>query len=100
MAPINRQQTYPAVLPPSKSRKELANWTWVRLGNTRPKINNIEQRHWQRQNGNLDNRTLDRPGDTAESIISGRGPNSFRSEQGETRETLGRFGIKHESMNK
>ena len=30
MAPINRTQTYPAVLPPCKSRKELANGTWVR----------------------------------------------------------------------
>ena len=70
MAPINRQQVYPAVLPPSKCRKELANLTWVRLGNPRPKINNLkaaEQRHWQRQSGNSDNRTLDRPGDTAES---------------------------------
>ena len=38
MAPINRSQTYPAVLPPCKSRKELANWTWVRLGNPRPKL--------------------------------------------------------------
>ena len=65
MAPINRSQTYPAVLPPCKSRKELGNWTWVRLRNTRPKIKNLEateQSSWQGQNGNTDNKTLDRPG--------------------------------------
>ena len=66
MAPIIRSQTYPAVLSLCKSRKELANWTWVRLGNPRPKINNLEateQRHWQGQNKNTDNKTLER--DTA-----------------------------------
>ena len=50
MAPINRSQTYPTVLPPCKSRKELANGTWERLGNQRPKINNLEvteQRSWK-----------------------------------------------------
>ena len=70
MAPVNRQQTYPAAPPPCKSRKELAIWTWVRLGNPRAKINSIDiakQRYWQRHNGNSDNRSLDRPGDTAES---------------------------------
>ena len=70
MAPINRQQIYLTVLPPSKSRKELVNWKWASLGNPRPKINNIniaEQRHWQRCNGNNDHGTLDRQGDTAES---------------------------------
>ena len=69
MAPINRSQTYPAILPPCKSRKKLANWNWVRLGNPKPKINNpetTEQRHWQGQNGNTDNKTLGRPEDTAE----------------------------------
>ena len=48
MASINRSQNYPPVLPPCKSRKELANWTWVKLGNPKPKINNLEaaeQRH-------------------------------------------------------
>ena len=47
-APINRSQTYPAILPLCTSRKELANWNWVRLGNPMPKINNLEaaeQRH-------------------------------------------------------
>ena len=70
MAHINRQQTHPSVPSPCKSRKELANWTWVRLGNPRAKINNtdiVEQRHWQRHNGNNDNRTLDGPGDAAKS---------------------------------
>ena len=68
MAPINRSQTYPARLIPCKSRKELANWTWVRLGNPRPKPNNLEgteQRHWQGHIRNTDNETLEGPGDTA-----------------------------------
>ena len=75
----------------------------MRLGNPRPKINNLEaaeQRHWQSQNGNSDNRTLDRPGDTAQYRISRRGPNAFKSKLGETSEIPGRFGIKCESMNK
>ena len=67
MASINRSQAYPPILPSCKPRKELANWIWVWLGNPKPKINNLEaaeQRHWQRQNGNTDNKTLKRPGDT------------------------------------
>ena len=70
MTPIKRQQMHPAAPPPCKSRKELANWTWVSLGNPKSKINNInisEHRHRQRHNGNNDNRTLDGPRDTAES---------------------------------
>ena len=49
MASIYRSQTYPPILTFHKPRKELANWTWVRLGNPKPKINNLEaaeQRHW------------------------------------------------------
>ena len=69
MAHINRSQTYPAILTPSKSRKELANWNWVRLGIPRPKINNLEgadQRHWQRKRIILTIRYFERSGDTAE----------------------------------
>ena len=69
MALINRSQTYLLIPPPFKSRKELANWNLVRVGNPKPKINNLEateQGHWQGQNGNTDNKTLERPGDTAE----------------------------------
>ena len=56
-----RVQRYKGDLAPSKSRKHLANWTWVRLGNTRAKLTNDdrpEQRQWQRPNDNTDNRTL------------------------------------------
>ena len=44
IAPKNRSWTYPALLPLCKElkkikiekKKELVNWTWVRLGNPRP----------------------------------------------------------------
>ena len=55
---------------PSKSRKDLANWTMVRLGNTRAKLTNnndrTEQRQCQRPNNNTDNKTLDETGDNAD----------------------------------
>ena len=35
VVPTDRAQTYQGDLVPSKSRKDLSNWTWVRLGNTR-----------------------------------------------------------------
>ena len=38
MASINRSQTYPPVLPPCKTRKELANWMLVKLGSPKPAI--------------------------------------------------------------
>ena len=38
ISPVNRSQTYTAVLLLCNSIKELANWTWVRLGN--PKMHN------------------------------------------------------------
>ena len=60
MASINRSQNYPPVLPPHRPRKELANWTWVKIGSPKPKINNLEaaeQRHWQRKNESTDNET-------------------------------------------
>ena len=63
MASINKSQAYSPILPPHKSRKELENWTLVRLGNPKPKINNLEaakQRHWQRQNGSNESKTLER----------------------------------------
>ena len=56
-------------LVPSKSRKDLANWSWVRLGNTRARLTNnndrMEQRQWQRPDDNSDDRTLDETGDHA-----------------------------------
>ena len=60
MASINTPQTYPPILPPCKPRKELANWTWVKLGSPKPKFDSLEeaeQRHWQRQNEITDNET-------------------------------------------
>ena len=45
MAPINRSQTYPELLPSCKFRKKLANWTLVRLGNPRPKIITYKQQN-------------------------------------------------------
>ena len=38
VAPTDKVQTYEGNLAPSKSRKDLANWTWVRLGNTRSRL--------------------------------------------------------------
>ena len=52
IVPINRVQTYQGELAPCKSRKGLANRTWVKLGYPRAKINNIdiaEPRYWQGQ---------------------------------------------------
>ena len=41
--PTDRVQTYQGDLAPCKSRKDLANWTWVRLGNTRAKLTNNDR---------------------------------------------------------
>ena len=51
MASTNRLQTYPSVLPHHKLRKELANWTGVKLGSPKPKFNSLEEadNYWQRQ---------------------------------------------------
>ena len=60
VAPTDRIQTYEGNLAPGKPRMDLANWTWVRLGDTRARITNkhrMEQGPWQRPNDN--NRTLD-----------------------------------------
>ena len=40
VAPTDRVQTYEGSLAPSTSRKDLANWSWVRLGNTRARLTN------------------------------------------------------------
>ena len=107
IAPINRPQTYPAVLPPCKSRKELANWTWVRLGNPRPKIENLEaaeQRHWQGHVKNTDNKILERPGDTAgsEAVEEEEQTQSDVSDRSEERQgrSLEDLGVNCKSMNK
>ena len=62
MASIKRSQTYPPVLPPCKPRKGLANWTWVDLGNPRPKFRSFqeEEEFWQKQSKWTDNKTIDR----------------------------------------
>ena len=89
MVPINRSQTYPAILPTCKSRKELANWNWVRLGNPRPKINNLEateQRQWQGQNNNTDNKTLDRDTAGSEAVKEDEQIQSDASEKSEGRQ--------------
>ena len=44
VAPANRVQTYEENLGPSKSRKDLANWTLVRLDNTRTRLTNNNSR--------------------------------------------------------
>ena len=70
-APTDRVLTYEGNLAPSKCRKDLANWTWVGLGNTRTRLTNnnrMEQRQWQRPNDNTDDRSLDETGDHAESV--------------------------------
>ena len=70
IVPIDRVQTYQGELAPHKPRKELANWTSVRLGNPRAQINNTDiadQQHWQRHSNNNDNITLDGQQDNEES---------------------------------
>ena len=67
---MDRVQTYDGNLAPSKSRKDLANWSWVRLGNTRARLtinNRTEQGQWQRPIDNTDDRTLDETEDHADS---------------------------------
>ena len=69
VAPTDRVQTDEGNLAPSKSKKDLANWSWVRLGNTRARLTNnnrAEQRQRQRCNDNTDDRTLDETGDHAD----------------------------------
>ena len=51
VSPTDRVQTYEGdiEISPSTSRKDLANWSWVRLGNTRARLTNhnsnrLEQR--------------------------------------------------------
>lgn len=55
VAPTDGIQHYERNLAPRKPRKDLANWTWVRLGDTRARItynNRTEQGPWQRPNDN------------------------------------------------
>ena len=66
VGPTDRVQTYEGNQAPSKSRKDLANWSLVRLGNTKARLtknNRTEQRQWQRPDDNNDDRTLDETGD-------------------------------------
>ena len=65
----DRVQTYEGNLAPGKTRKPLANWTWVRLGNTMGRLtNNNRMEHGQEQRpNNHDDRTLDET-ETAEPL--------------------------------
>ena len=61
VAPTDRVQTYKGNMGPGKTRKPLANWTWVRKGNTMGRLTNnnrMEHRQGWRPN-NHDDRTLD-----------------------------------------
>ena len=65
VAPTDRVQTYEGDIDiaPSTSRKDLANWSWVRRSNTRARLTNhnknrLEQRQ-QRPNDNINDRTSD-----------------------------------------
>ena len=40
VVPTDRVQTYEGNLAPGKTRKPLANWTWVRLGDTMGRLTN------------------------------------------------------------
>ena len=67
VAPTDRVQTYEGNLAPSTTRKDLANWSWVILSNTRARLtnnnNNRMEQRWQRPSDNTDDRTLDKTGD-------------------------------------
>ena len=63
VAPTDRVQTYEGNLAPGLARKDIANWTWVRLGSTRARLTNnnsrLDQRQSQRPDDYNDDRTLD-----------------------------------------
>ena len=70
VAPTDRIQTYKGNLAPSTIRKDLANWSWVRLSNTSTRLtinsNNRQEHRWHRPNNNTGDRTLDKTGDHAD----------------------------------
>ena len=49
IVPTDIGQTYQGDLAPCRSRKDLANWTWVRLGNPRAKLITLTQ--WSKNTG-------------------------------------------------
>ena len=65
VVPTHSVQTYKGDIDiaPSTSRKDLANWSWVRLSNTRARCtnhnNNRPDQRWQRPSDNMNDRTLD-----------------------------------------
>ena len=66
----------------------------MRLGNPKPKINNLEaaeQSHWQGQSRNTENMTLDRPGDTAGSEVAAEEEQIQSEASDKSEETQGRF---------
>ena len=85
VAPTDRVQTYQGDLGPNKPRKDLANWTWVRLGNTRAKLTNnnrMEQKLRHRPNDNTEIRTLYETKDHADSeSVEGDTIHSVASEE-------------------
>ena len=91
------------IYPLSKSRKDLANWSWVRLGNTRARFTNNnrrEQRQLQRPNDNADNRTLDETEDHADSeSVEGYTIHSDEERPGRSLEGLEQY-FKNKSINK
>ena len=70
VAPTNRVQTYEGNLALSTTRKDLANWSWVRLSNTTTKLtynnNNKMEQRWKRPDDNTDDRSLYETGDHAD----------------------------------
>ena len=71
MAYINRSQTYPPILSLCKLRKGLASWTWVDLGNPRPKFKSFQEEEevWQKQRKCTENKTIDRQEEEEEDQI-------------------------------
>ena len=67
VAPTDRVQTYEGNLVPSATRRDLANWSWVRLSNTRARLtinsNNRPECRQHRPCDNTGDRTLDETGD-------------------------------------
>ena len=70
VTPSDKVQTYEGNIAPSTSRKDLANWSWVRPSNTTARLtnknNNRMEQRWQRPDDNTDDRTLDKTGDHAD----------------------------------
>ena len=86
VAPTDRIQTNEGNLAPGIPRKDLANWTWVRLGSTKARLTNnnsrLDQRQNQRPDDNDDDRTSDKTGDHADPDSTGHNIPSDEEEPG------------------